>query len=74
MIDPFEFDPAQIEVVAGETVTFRVTNSGDLDHEFVIGDERIQDQHEMMMDDAGMGSEDESSELALAGGESGELT
>ncbi len=69
MIDPFEFDPAQIEVIAGETVTFRV-----LDHEFVIGHEATQDEHETMMDDHGMGGEDEPNELALAGGASGELT
>lgn len=74
MIDPFEFDPAQIEVVAGETVTFRVTNTGALDHEFVIGDEATQDEHETMMDDGEMGTQDEPNELALAGGESGELT
>lgn len=74
MVDPFEFDPTQIEVTAGETITFMVTNAGDLDHEFVIGDEGTQDEHEMMMDDDGMGSEDEPNELALAGGESGELT
>lgn len=74
MIDPFEFDPAQIQVAAGETITFIVTNTGSLDHEFVIGDEETQDEHEVIMEGDGMGGEDEPNELALAGGESGELT
>ena len=74
MVDPFEFDPAQIVVTAGETITFRVTNAGSLDHEFVIGDEATQDEHEVMMDDGETGMEAEPNEVALAGGESGELT
>lgn len=35
--DPFEFDPTSIEVEAGQTVLFQVTNEGDIDHEFQIG-------------------------------------
>lgn len=35
--DPFEFDPDQIDVEAGDTVLFKVTNVGDIDHEFQIG-------------------------------------
>lgn len=74
MVDPFAFDPAQIEVAAGETITFTVTNAGQLDHEFLIGDEATQDEHEMEMDDGETGMGSEPNMLALAGGESGELT
>ena len=35
--DPFEFDPETIEVEAGQTVLFKVTNEGQSEHEFQIG-------------------------------------
>ena len=34
------FEPAEFEVAAGEVVTFRITNTGDVEHEFVLGDEQ----------------------------------
>lgn len=40
--DELRFDPAQIEVIAGETVQFVVTNEGDAVHEFLIGTEAEQ--------------------------------
>ena len=40
------FDPTQIEVEAGEEVTFRFTNDGTLDHEAYIGTESEQDADE----------------------------
>lgn len=43
--DPYRFDPEALEVEAGETVTFVVTNEGDQDHEFVLGDEEYQESH-----------------------------
>lgn len=35
--DPYSFSPEEVEVAAGETVLFRVTNSGESLHEFVLG-------------------------------------
>jgi len=43
------FDPAQITVTEGETVAFVVTNTGQAPHEFVIGDEAVQQEHEAEM-------------------------
>lgn len=43
--DPYRFDPEDLEVESGETVTFLVTNEGDTEHEFVLGDEAYQDSH-----------------------------
>jgi Cu+-exporting ATPase len=43
------FSPDQITVRKGETVAFVITNSGDLPHEFVIGDEAVQAEHEAEM-------------------------
>ena len=43
--DTLKFDPASLEVEAGETVTFVVSNTGQTDHEFVLGDEAYQESH-----------------------------
>jgi uncharacterized cupredoxin-like copper-binding protein len=51
----FHYEPDAIEVAAGETVTFRVRNDGEAVHEFVLGDERVQEEHEAEMQ--AMGSE-----------------
>lgn len=42
MTDALRFEPAEIEVVAGETVRFELTNAGRAVHEFLIGDEEAQ--------------------------------
>lgn len=47
--DSLSFDPNDIEVEVGETVTFRVTNVGKLPHDFTIGDSDTQDDHEAEM-------------------------
>ncbi|MBW3661615.1 MAG: cupredoxin domain-containing protein [Actinobacteria bacterium] len=38
----FAFMPDAFEVSAGEVVTFEIANTGDIEHEFVIGDEQMQ--------------------------------
>lgn len=43
--DPYRFEPEDLEVESGETVTFVVTNRGDQDHEFVLGDAEYQESH-----------------------------
>lgn len=67
-LDPYEFDPQQIEVEAGETITFLITNEGNQDHEFVLGDETYQDEHEGEMShsdmDMNMNSEENGVEVA----------
>ena len=47
--DQLRFSPDQINVRKGETVAFVITNSGNLPHEFVIGDEAVQAEHEAEM-------------------------
>jgi len=44
-LDSLAFDPETIEVAAGETVTFVVTNPGKATHEFVLGNEAYQEEH-----------------------------
>ncbi len=54
-LDPFQFTPEMVEVKAGETIRFVVSNRGATDHEFVIGDMAFQEQHESEMMEEGSG-------------------
>jgi uncharacterized cupredoxin-like copper-binding protein/3-deoxy-D-manno-octulosonate 8-phosphate phosphatase KdsC-like HAD superfamily phosphatase len=47
--DQLRFTPDSLTVRAGETVAFRVTNTGTTAHELVIGDEAAQAAHEQEM-------------------------
>ena len=49
--DQLRFSPDQLTVTEGETVAFVITNGGALPHEFVIGDEQVQAEHEAEMAD-----------------------
>ena len=77
MSDQFRFDPASVEVRVGETVTFRVTNTGAIPHDFTLGDEATQNEHEADMvaggGMAGMGH-DKPNTATLDPGEEAELT
>jgi uncharacterized cupredoxin-like copper-binding protein len=53
--DDFRFDPPSIEVKKGETITFRVTNVGQLPHELTIGGPNAQELHELEMASMDMG-------------------
>lgn len=48
--DQMQFVPGDITVEAGETIAFVVTNSGNNEHEFVLGDEGLQNEHEAGME------------------------
>jgi len=53
--DTMRIEPAAMTVRAGHAVTFVVTNDGQIAHEFTIGDEDVQQQHEQeMLDMPGM--------------------
>ena len=69
------FEPAQLDVQAGETVSFSITNAGKAVHEFTLGDEAMQREHAQMMEHipAGM-SHDTSNSLTLEPGETKTLT
>lgn len=43
------FDPETLEMAAGEVVKFEITNTGNLEHEFVIGSKEAQEEHRQMM-------------------------
>ncbi len=54
--DSLVFDPSSVSVRAGETVAFRVTNVGQIAHEFVIGDAAFQAAHDKEMQSGDMTS------------------
>ncbi len=74
--DDFTFDPADVEVEAGETVTFQVTNVGQLEHDFTLGDTATQEAHaqEMMEMDGMAHGADETNALTIPPGDTGEMT
>jgi uncharacterized cupredoxin-like copper-binding protein len=46
MSDELRFEPAEFTVRAGETVQFEVTNNGAILHDFFLGDQAEQAEHE----------------------------
>jgi uncharacterized cupredoxin-like copper-binding protein len=76
--DDFTFGPEEISVSAGETITFVVTNTGVIPHDFTLGDAATQDAHaeEMaeMMASGEMDDHDDPNAVVLQAGESKELT
>jgi uncharacterized cupredoxin-like copper-binding protein len=65
--DSMEITPNPMEVPAGVPVTFVVHNSGTIEHEFVIGDEATQAEHEAEMAEGGMGHDEENAILVDPG-------
>lgn len=41
------FDPSDIDVVPGQTIRFVVENTDPIDHEFIVGDDQVQQAHEL---------------------------
>jgi uncharacterized cupredoxin-like copper-binding protein len=72
-LDSLEFDPPQMEVAAGEVVTFVVTNDGKDIHEFTLGDVDFQISHEDEMPAEGM-MEDRPYSITIEPGQAKELT
>jgi uncharacterized cupredoxin-like copper-binding protein len=52
-LDTLRFAPASVHVKRGETVTFVITNEGNNDHEFVLGDRAYQVEHDREMSEHG---------------------
>ncbi|MBW3619013.1 MAG: hypothetical protein KY461_02100 [Actinobacteria bacterium] len=76
-LDELAFDPETVAVAPGEVVTFRVTNVGEIEHEFVLGPEDVQSDAEAAMADDGGGHGghgDQGNAIVMAPGETAELT
>jgi uncharacterized cupredoxin-like copper-binding protein len=74
LTDALKIEPAAMTVPSGVPVTFVVTNSGATDHEFYLGDEAAQAEHEKEMAAMGGMSHDEPEGIAVKPGETKELT
>jgi len=74
LTDELKIEPAQMTVPAGVPVTFVVTNAGAIDHEFYLGDEEAQADHEREMAEMGGMTHDEPEGIAVSAGETKELT
>lgn len=61
-LDSLRFDPAESQVQSGKTVRFVVANEGSVVHEFVLGDQATQMEHEGEM---GMGESMEHERMDL---------
>ncbi|MEE9177610.1 MAG: plastocyanin/azurin family copper-binding protein [Acidimicrobiia bacterium] len=75
--DDFSFGPAEIVVSAGETITFVVTNTGNLPHDFTLGDQHAQDEHAAEMAEMMAGGDmahDDPNAVVVEPGETKELT
>jgi len=68
LTDALRIEPAQMTVATGRPVRFVVTNTGAIDHEFYVGDEAAQTEHEEQMGMGGMQHGEEAG-IALAPGE-----
>lgn len=74
LTDALKIEPASFTVKAGVPVTFVVTNTGALEHEFFVGDEKAQAAHEKQMAGAGGMAHDEAMGIGVKPGQTKELT
>jgi uncharacterized cupredoxin-like copper-binding protein len=72
--DALRIEPPEMTVPAGVPVTFVVTNTGAIAHEFYLGDEDAQAKHEQEMAAMGGMKHDEPEGIGLKPGETKELT
>ncbi len=76
-LDTRKFEPNEIEVKKGETVTIRVTNTATSLHEFFLADEEAQEEHKKemaAMGDAEMKMSDTEARIFMEPGETKEIT
>ncbi len=69
------FDSERLDIAPGETIKFEIANTGNLAHEFVIGDAEAQEAHREMMQEMsgghGDGGHGKHGGHDMAGGEHG---
>ena len=76
-LDTRKYEPTEIRVHAGETVTIRVTNTATSLHEFYLGSEKQHEDHEKemaAMGDAEMKMADEANRIFMEAGETKQVT
>ena len=74
LTDALRIEPSVMTVPAGVPVTIIVSNAGAIDHEFYLGDEAAQADHEQEMQSMGGMMHDDANGIAVDPGETKELT
>ena len=76
MFDDMSYEPDRFEFIAGDTVTFEVTNDGQVRHEFFIGDTAAHEEHAAEMREGGHSDDSHANPAAVSvePGASGTLT
>lgn len=74
LTDALRIEPATMTVPAGEPVTFVVTNTGAINHEFFVGDEDEQAEHGLRVVSSNDLPEDTPTGIGVAPGQTRELT
>jgi len=73
--DELAFEPAVVEVRAGEVITFEVENTGKLPHDFTLGDEDVQEEHAREMEEMGADmAHTEPNAMTIDPGKTGSMT
>ena len=72
--DDLTFDPADVTVSPGEVITFQVVNDGQIPHDFTLGDEATQEEHEEEMSEMEDMDHEDPNTIDMAAGETMELT
>jgi uncharacterized cupredoxin-like copper-binding protein len=73
MTDNMRFTPARITVSRGETIRFRVSNSGKLKHELVLGTKKALEEHYEVMKKFPEMEHDDENMITLAPAKTGEI-
>ena len=73
-LDELAYEPASVEVTAGEAILFVVTNEGENEHEFVVGDAEMQEMAEEQAMEGMHGHVEAMATLLLPPGETAETT
>jgi uncharacterized cupredoxin-like copper-binding protein len=73
LTDQMRIEPDPMTVPAGVPITFVVTNTGAIDHEFTLGDEEKQNDHEREMLEPGAMAHDHSYSILVNPGQTEEL-
>lgn len=73
LTDALRMEPAAMTVKAGQPVTFMVTNTGAIEHEYYLGGAAAQAEQEQMMQSGSM-AHDNAEGVSLKPGETKELT
>lgn len=68
------FEPRDLMFAQGETVHFKITNAGEVDHEFVMDTPANNEKHRALMMTFPEMEHDDANAVSLAPGESGEIT